>query len=118
MVKRLRGLQLSNFFGRFDSFAKPLPAFNIKGAESVQTLTGGIFTLFITVIILIYSSLKLLQLASKENPNVSEVNELDFYNFKEVLSLQEIDFKIAFSVEGYLDKEIKDEPKYVKYLVR
>ena len=26
--------------------------------------------------------------------------------------------KIAFSVSGFLDEEIKDDPRYVKYLVR
>ena len=44
--------------------------------------------------------------------------ELDFYNFEEVLSLKEINFKIAFSVEGYVEREVKDDPRYVKYLVR
>lgn len=116
--KLKRGLRMNTFLERFDSFGQALPVFNIKGTEKVSTLTGGISTVLIAVILLTYSSLKLLQLVSKENPNVSEVNELDYYNFEEVLSLQDIDFKIAFSVEGYLSREIKDNPKYVKYIVR
>ena len=29
-----------------------------------------------------------------------------------------INFRIAFTVEGYIDKKRKDDPRFVKYLVR
>ena len=32
--------------------------------------------------------------------------------------MEEIGFKFAFSVEGYFDKEQKNDPKYTKYMVR
>ena len=40
------------------------------------------------------------------------------FDFNERLSLKEIDFRMAFSVEGYHSRERKDDPRYVKYLVR
>ena len=57
-------------------------------------------------------------MVERDNPNVSEVYELDFYNYDEVVRLRDIDFHIAFSVESYFDRSMKDNPKYVKYLVR
>ena len=35
-----------------------------------------------------------------------------------MIDLKEHDISIAFSVEGFLDGEVKDDPAYVKYLVR
>ena len=32
--------------------------------------------------------------------------------------MNDIGFKVAFTVENYLTREIKNDPRYVKYLVR
>ena len=117
-VRSLKGLKMHSMLERIDIFGQDLPGFNLKGTSTVHTMTGGLFTFIVVIISLVYGTIKLLQLVDKHNPNVSEVSELDFYNFEEVLSLKEINFKIAFSVEGYLEREVKDDPRYVKYLVR
>ena len=44
--------------------------------------------------------------------------EKNFYDYNTRINLYEIDFRMAFSVEGYLDEKIKDDPKYVKLLAR
>ena len=117
-VRSLKGLKMHSMLERIDIFGQELPAFNLKGTSTVHTMTGGIFTFIVVIITLTYGSMKLLHLVNRHNPNVSEATQLDFYNFEEVLSLKEIDFKFAFSVEGYHDREVKDDPRYVKYLVR
>lgn len=58
----------------------------------MNTSTGGLLTLVTSLIVLSYSLIKLLHLVEKHNPNVSEVYELDFYNYEEVISLDEINF--------------------------
>ena len=118
VLHSLKGLKMHSMLERIDAFGQRIPAFNMKGRTRVHTLTGGCFTFFVVVILLVYSSITLLQLMNKHNPSVSEVKELDFYNFKEILSLKDIDFKIAFSVEGYHSRELKNDHRYVKYLVR
>ena len=55
---------------------------------------------------------------SKHNPFISELTERNFYDFQTHLDLNSIQFKQAFSVEGYLDKERKDDPRYVKIIMR
>ena len=67
---------------------------------------------------LTYASLKLSHLLSKQNPMISEILERNFFDYQTKLDLTEIGFKMAFSVEGYLDSELKDDPRYVKYIVR
>ena len=114
----LRGLKLHSLVERIDGFGRSLPAFNLKGSSTVHTMTGGLFTFLVCIVLMVYSTIKLLQLVDKHNPNVSEVKELDFYNFEEILNLKEIGFKIAFSVEGYHSRDMKNDPRYVKYLVR
>ena len=34
------------------------------------------------------------------------------------MNLNDINFRLAFSVEGYHSREMKNKPEYVKYLVR
>ena len=34
------------------------------------------------------------------------------------LNFNDIKFRFAFTIEGYLDREMKNDPRYVKYLVR
>ena len=58
------------------------------------------------------------QLMKKHNPLVSQVLDKDIFTFEDKLALADIDFRIAFTFEGYLSREIKNDPRYVKYLVR
>ena len=34
------------------------------------------------------------------------------------LNLNDINFNIAFTVEGYIDKELKNDHRYVKFMAR
>ena len=103
---------------KFDIFGKPLPLFNLKGEVTVHTLAGGVLTFIIIVVVLIYSTIKMMHLFDRHNPQISQVLQRSVYDFNERLSFNEIKFRIAFSVEGYISRERKDDPKYVKYLVR
>ena len=67
---------------------------------------------------LTYAVLKLSHMLSKQNPMISEILERNFFDYKTKLDLTQIDFKMAFGVEGYLDSELRDDPRYVKYIVR
>lgn len=101
-TRSLKGLKLHSMLERIDNFGRPMPAFNVKGRTTVHSMTGGILTFMVAIVVLTYGAIKVLQLANKENPNVSEVYELDYYNFDEEVSLKDVDFRIAFSIENYL----------------
>ena len=44
--------------------------------------------------------------------------ETDVYDFNEITNISEVGFRVAFSVRGFGNRELKDDPRYVKYLVR
>ena len=71
MAKKTAALDVKSVLKRFDIFGKPLPGFNIKGNDQVNTIAGGISSILIFGIVLIYATTKLIHLHSKANPNVS-----------------------------------------------
>ena len=75
-------------------------------------------TFVIVVIMLAYASIKMIQLYDKQNPNVSQFIKKNDLDFNDRLNLNEIGFRLAWSVEGYNSLVRKDDPRYVKYLVR
>ena len=66
--RRLQSWHLNSLLTNIDVFGKPLPAFNLKGKPIVHTMTGGIVTFTIVVIMVIYASIKLIQLFDRHNP--------------------------------------------------
>ena len=74
--------------------------------------------MIIFMIALSYGLLKMIHLLDKANPNVTVVNDKDVYDFNDILNLDEINFRFAWSIEGYHSREMINNPKYVKYLVR
>lgn len=76
-------------------------------------MTLAIFTLMI-----FYASIKFVHLTTRHNPTIS--SHLKKFNFdsNEQINLSNQDVHVAFAVEGFLDGEVKDDPAYVKYLVR
>ena len=55
---------------------------------------------------------------SRHNPNISSFRRQSFFDPSTVISFREYGLRFAFNVEGYLDNQVKDDPTYVKYLVR
>ena len=106
---------MQSLLQRIDIFGSSLPAFNLKGQTMVHTISGGVATFLVIVVMLIYGSIKIIHLFSKHNPNVVSVYEKNYFDYKERLDLNQIDFRLAFSVEGYHDRLFKNNPEYVKY---
>ena len=102
----------------FDSFGEAVPGFNVKGQDMVTTRVGGVVTVIIGVLVLIYASLKFTHLTTRYNPQMSSY----FSDLKddEVLDLaEETDFMIAFSIEDFhKPRQLKNDPKYVKWIFR
>ena len=55
--------RISTVLKGFDSFGKEVPAFNIKGDSRVTTALGGTVTCSILTVSLLYSILKIIQMA-------------------------------------------------------
>ena len=66
-----------------------------------------------------YASLKFSHLIDKHNPNINSFYQENYYESKEGIDLVERNVKIAFTIEDtYGKKKQKNDPRYVKWLVR
>ena len=72
----------------------------------------------IFLVTLAYATVKVIHLQSRHNPQIVESSLPSFYANEDMLNMQSIGFKAAFSFVNYLDKELKDDPRYVKWIFR
>ena len=102
----------------FDAFGEPVPGFNVKGQNTVTSRTGGMITLLISSVVILYAAVKFIHLYTRHNPLLSSYYQDVTAN--EILNLSEQkEFKIAFSIEDYNEpKKQKNNPEYVKLLLR
>ena len=66
----------------------------------------------------LYATIKTMHLIGRENPVMSSLTIPSYYNSTDRYYLDEANFRMAFSIEGYLDQEVKNNPEYVKWFVR
>ena len=101
-----------------DLFRQDVPSFNIRGRTTVASWPGAIISLFIFYLLMLYGAHKLKHLISRYNPNVSSYIVPNFFDSTDMMNLKENGIRFAFGVEGFIDKQIKNDPRYVKILTR
>ena len=112
---RMRGDKMVEMI---DLFPRPMPSFNVRGRTAVSSYFGALLSFAIFFVMLIYGALKMIHLLSKHNPNLSTYTDYSYFDSKDVLNLRDKKIKVAFGIEGFLDKELKYDPQYVKNMVR
>ena len=88
------------------------------GRTAISSLSGGIFSLAILMLMLFYASIKVVHLISHHNPSISQYRDPYFYGPGKKVDLKAENIRVAFVVEGFIDGETKDDPKFVKYITR
>ena len=104
---RLNGSQpsmISYLLKKVDMFELDLPTFNLKGKSKVASVCGGLVSVVIITIMLLYSGIKLTMLVNRENPNVSTFSEEFVLSSEDKLNLKEAGMLFAWTFEGYGDK--------------
>ena len=84
----------------------------------MSTPIGGFMTFLLLTLSFFYAVIKTIHLAKATNPVMSELNIPDNYSSSDKFFFAENNFKMAFSVEGFLTNENKNDPRYVKWFVR
>ena len=101
-----------------DSYAQPLPTFNIGGASEVRTHCGGCISLIILLVVFLFATLKMQHLLSNHNPQVNTFLERDAFDESHIWKAeQDDDFMVAFTVTHFIDGTVKDDPNFVKWFV-
>ena len=93
-----------------DSFAAPVPSFNLQGETAIKTTAGASLSILISLLTLAFAIIKLDHLLLRKNPNLN-TNESALQP-GESYSVQDEDLMIAFAMEQ-LDTGFKDDPRYV-----
>ena len=110
--------KFGTFITSIDGFGADVPSFNLKGESKVNTLFGGVVTALILLLTLGYSILKAIQLTSRSNPSINVSTIPSYFDVTETVNLNEINFRLAFSYRSYNSKELVDDPRYVRWIVR
>ena len=69
-------------------------------------------------VVLAYTMIKTQHLVSGANPVISSTIIPEHYSPLEKFYLRDAGVRVAFSVEGFIDRQNKNDPRYVKWLVR
>ena len=72
--------------------------------------------MIIYILILVFAAFKGVILATGKNPNISVVRESNSFAAEERINLNEINYRLAFVVESYLERANKNDSKYIKYI--
>ena len=109
---------IGNVVHGFDSYGKDIPAFNMGGQSQITTICGGLVSIFVLFLTIVYASIKGQHLLEKKNPTIIETVLPNAIDGSTMIPLNDINFRAAFSVTGYLDGEVKNDSRYVKWVVR
>ena len=109
---------VGNTMRDMDGFGKEIPSFNLRGENRVNSVCGGVVTTVILTLVLIYASMKAIDLVEKRNPTTSQGTIEDEFSQAYVLNFNEVNHRFAFSVESGLNPIGKNASQYVKWMVR
>ena len=109
---------LGKVLENLDSYALPIPSFNLQGETSVKTLWGGLWTFAVLTFAFMYAGFKLTHLASKKNPTIIETEVSNYVDNNTMIPYKDLGFKAAFGLYKFFSGELVDDPRYVKWIVR
>ena len=109
---------IRNCLSSIDIFQTSVPTFNIRGKTKISSPTGSIFSIILPLVVLFYGANKLKDLMERRNPTISSFIEEGGVTKNDRRKLNDIGIRFAFGIEGHMDKQFKDDPAYVKWLVR
>ena len=117
-AKNKRKTEFVHTLKRIDLFGMPLPSFNIKGEEKTRTNCGAFLTMLLVSIVVLYASIKSVQLQSRSNPIISAFEQSSDWTAENPINFNERNMKVAFAFEGFRDKKMKADPRYVRWIIR
>jgi hypothetical protein len=100
-----------------DAFGTPI-TLNFNGEETIRTKTGSIVSIILGLIFLAYAIKRGQEYIQQDGPLVNQWEVANYFGVKEELNLTEIGFKIAFGVVDFKTWEVRDDPNFVRWIVK
>ena len=91
---------MTNKLRSIDSFAAPIPSFNLKGETHVATWYGGFISAIIFTVTLAFAIQKLHSIFAGSDPNINENIKAEHYDSEKGLDLSQANQHFAISVHG------------------
>ena len=73
-------------------------------------------TFFVFALTLAFTIIKFTHMADKANPTINKLTIPAHYSALDEVQLDDINFRLAFTIEGFLERKRKDDPRYVKWI--
>ena len=100
-----------------DLFEKPVPMFNVKGKERIQTVTGGITSIFIMSITLLFALNQLKSLLERSNPSLNVIRREEVFDTSYSYKMDGSQpLQMAFTLANLITGEPLDDPRIVKWV--
>ena len=100
---------------RFDFFRTSVPSFNIAGTDQVRTSIGGVLSISVTCITLLFALQKLQHMLGRSYPNINIYDDKYALTKDDQLELSSDSFQMAFVLEDTMKSELLDDPKFVRW---
>lgn len=84
----------------------------------MHTILGGFFTFLVNVVVLIYGTMKFVDLYTRDGPTVNDTKIDDHFPASEMINFNERNWRMAFTIENISDRFSITDPRYVKWLAR
>ena len=81
-----------------------MPGFYLRGKPKISSSIGGLLTLVMIGVLLLYATVKAKELLSRSNPNISSFEEEMVLGSEDTVNLDEAGIRFAWSFEGYVDR--------------
>ena len=86
---------------KIDIFGAPVPNFNLRGKSHVKTYAGGMVSIVITFVVLIFGLTQLKKLILRQSPQINKYLSEDEFDSKDVFDTrEEPGFMLAFGVKA------------------
>lgn len=113
----LRKWQMGRVVRGLDRFGQPVPQLNIEGEKSVSTLWGGVLSTLVLMIALSYAVQSSFELAAPRNPLINTIVIPGFYGNDEKYTLEEANFKLAFTLYDEHGSKTLNSTRYLNWTV-
>jgi len=90
--------EIGNVYDKYDLFARNIPSFHIEGQRRIGSCIGCCLTVLLTTLVVLYGGIRGRYLITGARPNISSFTIQEERNGRELIELEEYDFKVAFTV--------------------
>lgn len=101
-----------------DWFSVPMPGFNYRGETAIATRLGTSLTFISSVVVLIYAISKFTHLQTVRGSTITSFEQETANLQNDSFNMQQRNFRIAFAFEGVFDQEFKNDPKFLRSIIR